>query len=211
LFLLVNLLFFFSLLFFSPFGIQFVDSLSYYISEDLPKFLKNIFLIPIIYLSMIICGIIHSFLFFSYSYKKEIFHYLRIFFQNLKKKFSNTYQQIWNYLTQKKNELNNLTSSQIERGIKISQNIKYISSFLAILTAILAFKYSDDEVYLKTSGSVSVISGTAAFVSEIVKEKFLEPQMKRLEESFSNQEIQGLRQLLGNVDITNSSSILPTV
>jgi len=106
---------------------------------------------------------------------------LKRLLSNISKLFrkpSLTYKQRRDLLIRKKNSL---TLAQVKKGIEISQYVKYIGSFLAILTASFAFKYSENEVYSKISGSVSVTSGMTALVSEVVKEKILEPQQKRLE------------------------------
>jgi hypothetical protein len=70
------------------------------------------------------------------------------------------------------------------------------------LAGILAFK-SNDEFYSQASGSISVVSGATSLTSEIVKERLLEPQLKRLEGY-------ELRQLLGtrNIEATSSTSNL---
>src|SRR5207253_8602585 len=89
--------------------------------------------------------------------------FLLIDFNLYRRKISNNCKRIRDYLTRKKNSL---TLAQVKKGIEISQYVKYIGSFLAILTASFAFKYSENEVYSKISGSVSVTSGMTALVSE---------------------------------------------
>jgi hypothetical protein len=138
-------------------------------------------------------------LFAVYRLSKELIKSFFSLFPVVSRQLINAYRRSWNYLIQK---INNLTLTQTERAIKISQNIKYFGILLATLAGILAFK-SNDEFYSQASGSISVVSTTTALTSEIVKERLLEPQLKRLE-SYE------LRRLLGtrNTEAASSTSNL---
>jgi len=145
--------------------------------------------------------VITSLLVSEYEPLTNIFHVCKRFSILLTRKISKAYKRSRTYLIRKKN---NLTLLQVEKGIKISQYVKYVSAFLTIIAAVLTFKYSDDEVFFKTTGSVSVVSGVTALTSEIIKERFLEPRLKRLEALPVSVSDSRLRQIFARQSVSSS-------
>lgn len=72
----------------------------------------------------------------------------------------------------------------MEKGIRISQNIKHVGLILSAILAVLTiglFGYSDNKIYSLTSLSVTGVSTAVTTANEIIKERLLEPRKKELE------------------------------